>query len=65
MERILCTNGKRDDYFDATVAKSPQFTKKTKWWIKEEAIAPPVQIKNTKKVAELIAPVETKNFESL
>ena len=35
MERILCTNGKRDDYFENQVATSANFTKKTVFWIKE------------------------------
>jgi len=35
MERILCTNRKRDDYFEDQVATSANFTKKTGFWIKE------------------------------
>jgi len=35
MERTLCTNGKRDDYFEDQVATSANFTKKTGFWIKE------------------------------
>ena len=40
MERTLCTNGKRDDYFEDQVATSANFTKKTGFWIKETVEQP-------------------------